>query len=98
VCDEVVAKGDHDVALYFHVAEHAVVRVESANRFRIDVPGGDVVLVLDMNLSVQAVRGSDDPIAGWVSRSYHQKLPSVTLIARGRSRGPSSFVTRVLIG
>jgi hypothetical protein len=98
VRDDVVAQGDHDIALYFHLTEDAVVSAGPQNCFRVDVPGGRVTVVMDTAVRVETVRGAEDPIGGWVSRGYHVKVPSVTLIARGRSRGPSSFVTRLLIG
>ena len=43
------------------------------------------------------LRGSEEPIGGWVSRGYHRKAPSTTLFARGHCEGTSAFVSRVLI-
>jgi hypothetical protein len=96
--DDVLARGNHDVALYFHLAEDAVVSTDRPNRYRIDIPGGTVMLEMDAQLVVETVRGREDPIGGWVSRGYHRKVPSVTIIARGRCQGEGSFVTRATIG
>jgi hypothetical protein len=85
--DEIVARGEHDVALYFHLAEDAEVRSVGENRFEIAVGPGTVTLELDPRLSVDALRGSEDPIAGWVSRGYHHKAPSTTLVGRCESSG-----------
>jgi hypothetical protein len=51
------------------------------------VPGGTVTLEVDPQLAVDTLRGSEDPIGGWVSRGYHRKVPSTTLIARGCCEG-----------
>ena len=96
--DEIVARGPHEIAVYFHLAEDARVSVEQPNCYRIAVPGGIVTLEMDARLTVEAVTGSDEPIEGWVSRGYHQRIRSTTLIARGRCHGKSSYVSRIDIG
>jgi hypothetical protein len=96
--DDVVGRGRHDLAWYFHLAEDAATSAEAPNRYRIEVTGGSVTLEVDQQLAVNALRGSDDPIGGWVSRGYHRKVPSTTLVAQGRCEGDSSFVSRVTIG
>jgi hypothetical protein len=96
--DDVLARGHHDIAIYFHLAEDAVVSTDRPNRYRIGIPGGAVMLEIDAQLAVETLRGSEDPIAGWVSRGYHRKVPSVTLVAQGRCQGDSSFVSRAMIG
>ena len=57
-----------------------------------------VTLEVDARLGVDILTGSDDPIGGWVSRGYHQKVPSTTLIARGRCQGKSSYISRIHVG
>lgn len=95
--DEILARGRHDVALYFHVAEDAEVRPIGENRFEIAVGPGTVTLALDPQLSVDLLRGSEGPIAGWVSRGYHQKAASTTLVGRCESSGNLGLTCRVTI-
>jgi hypothetical protein len=97
ICDELVAYGTHKIAVYFHLAEDAIVSVAGPNEYRIDVAGGTVALEIDGRLIVETLRGSEEPIGGWVSRGYHRKVPSTTLIAKGQCAGTSSFVSRVLM-
>jgi hypothetical protein len=97
ICDEIVAHGTHEITVYFHLAEDANVSAAQPNEYRIDVAGGTVVLNIDGGLTVETLRGSEEPIGGWVSRGYHRKTPSTTLLARGRCEGTSFFVSRVLI-
>jgi hypothetical protein len=96
--DEIVASGSHEIAAYFHLAEDACLSVERPNRYRIAGVGGTVTLEVDARLAVELLTGSDEPIGGWVSRGYHRRAPSTTLIARGRCHGKTSYVSRVYMG
>jgi hypothetical protein len=96
--DDIVASGPHEISAYFHLAEDAVLSVERPNRCSIAVGDGMVRLEVDARLEVDVLTGSDDPIGGWVSRGYHRKGPSTTLIARGRCYGNNSFVHQVNLG
>ena len=96
--DDIVAQGAHQVAVYFQLAEDAAVTMKRPNLYRIDLAGGTVVLEVDVKLTVEILRGSENPIGGWVSRGYHRKTPSTTLIARGRCRGNCSLMSQVKIG
>jgi hypothetical protein len=93
--DDIAATGTHEIAAYFHLAEDALVSAERLNRYRIAVEGGKLTLEVDAHLTVEVLAGSDEPIGGWVSRSYHRKVPSTTLIARGRCQGRCSYVSRI---
>lgn len=53
-------------------------------RYRIAVAGGAVVLEVDVQLAVEILRASEEPIGGWVSRGYHRKVPSTTPRERER--------------
>jgi len=90
--DEIIARAEHKIELYFHLAEHLIVKQLSENRFLIDVGPGTVELEMDPSLTVEIFKGSDDPICGWVSRGYHQKEKGTTLIGRCACEGSTSFV------
>jgi hypothetical protein len=96
--DEIVAKGAHEIAIYFHLAEDTALSTRPGNQFRIDVAGHTVMLDVDERLAVETLKGSEAPIAGWVSRSYHRKVPATTLVARGRTNRAATFVSRIHIG
>lgn len=94
--DAVEARDAHDVALYFHLAEDAQATLAGA-RVEIALPRGSAVLELDPALSVGAVHGSESPILGWVSRGYHRKTPSTTIVARAATRGAAAFTCRLTL-
>jgi len=96
--DDIIAQGAHQVAVYFQLAEDAVVSTERPNLYRIDLSGGTLVLEVDVQLTVEILRGSENPIGGWISRGYHRKTPSTTLIARGHCQGNCSLISQVKIG
>ena len=93
--DEILATGRHDVEVCFHFAEHCRATPEGENHYSIDVGPGVVEMDLDGRLSVAAVRGGEDPIGGWVSRGYHRKTASTTLIGRCVSSGQVSLICRM---
>lgn len=96
--DELSGRRRHTLAVYFHVSEECEVSAHGSNQYQIRAGGGTVTLEVDRRLSVRTLRGSEDPLGGWVSRGYHQKVPAVTLAAVGAFEGCASFVSRVRIG
>jgi len=96
--DNIVAKARHEIALYLHIAENCTVIAEESNRYRIDTGRGQVVIELDKQLSVEVLTGSGDPMAGWVSRGYHRKVPGATLLGRCIGQGTTSLQCLIQIG
>ena len=97
VTDEIHAQGEHDVSIAFHVAETAEVVPAGGRSFEIRVEGGVARLTLDDALRVEVLSGSLDPIGGWVSRGYHRRSPSTTVVGRVRGKGPLTLVCRVAL-
>lgn len=96
ISDEILAGGCHQVAMYLHLAEHCRVESLGENRFQVDYGNGTVTIEIDGQLSVTMVSGSENPILGWVSRGYHRKTPSTTLVSRCACEGDLSLCTRIL--
>lgn len=96
--DDIIAKGDHDIEIFFHFAEQCVVKFIGENCYRVDVGQGTVEIELDACLRVDSYRGSEDPICGWVSRGFHRKEPSTTLVGRYTGKGNVCLVCRIEIG
>jgi len=96
--DDILAKGSHDATLRFHVAEDVAVLDAGDNRYELHLhAGGKVTIELDPALTVEVVRAAEDTIGGWVSRGYHQKAPASTIVARRRTRGMASLITRLRV-
>ena len=95
--DEIIARKEHEINIYFHFAERCIVRRLSDNLFFIDVGVGTVDLQMDSSLQVETFRGCENPIAGWVSRGYHQKQPSTTLVGHCTASGRIRLTSRIHI-
>jgi hypothetical protein len=95
--DELLAAGRHEVASRFHLAEACRVVGQARNLLTIEAPGGRVELELDPRLVVETQAGSESPIGGWVSRGYHRRAASVTIVGRAAIEGNATFVCHVRI-
>lgn len=95
VTDEILARGEHELAVCFHTAETVLVTARGPREFALCFGAGTAVLRFDEGLEVSQRRGSERPIAGWVSRGYHRRSPATTLMGRTTSRGPRRIVCRL---
>jgi hypothetical protein len=98
VRDDIVAGGSHEIEIFFHLAEHCVLNQDGENRYVVDVGLGTIQIELDSRFQVELFHGSEDPICGWVSRGYHQKKASTTLVGHCTCEGNTSLVCRISLG
>jgi hypothetical protein len=94
--DDVRGRGQHDVAIHFHAAEHVDVK-EAHDRVVLELPEGVVTLRPDPVLEVTIARGQERPILGWVSPGYHVKRPSTTIVARATVRDAAVLTCRISV-
>jgi hypothetical protein len=97
VLDRVECSKGHRVELFWHLAENCLAERAGAHsllvtgrsrsiRLRLpDLPGSDWRLL----------RGSLDPIAGWVSRRFDEKVPTTTVLWCCSIHGPAEFMTEI---
>jgi uncharacterized heparinase superfamily protein len=95
ITDEIVAKGAHDVEVAFHLAETADGVPCGPKCYEIRTSKGAARLTFDVELGVEVLRATEPPTGGWVSRGYHRRAPSTTLVGRIRSQGSLSLVCRI---
>lgn len=94
VTDELLGSGEHEVEMFWHFAEACTVL---ANGRDVRVSCGDVLLsmTLPKQLRCNVYRGVERPQpTGWISRSFDSRVPTTTLIARGRIDGAARLITR----
>jgi Heparinase II/III-like protein/Heparinase II/III N-terminus len=95
--DEVSGGGRHVVAMRWHLAEACRVLSLDGRRCRVAFPGGYLEIDVDERLALHSLSASEDPPGGWVSRGYHRRKPSVTLVARAEVDADVILTTRMRI-
>lgn len=97
--DEIIGVGRHDVALFLHFGEKCAVAPLSDTCFRVSCGQGAVELEFESRLEIATFRGCERPILGWMSRGYHRKRPSTSLVATCQTDGSTTLATviRVLL-
>jgi hypothetical protein len=97
ITDDIVGDGA-PIAVYFHLSERCALRARGDSEFELDVVRGAAVLSLDPLLRAEVVRGGPGTMLGWVSRGYHRKEPSTTVVGHAQVNGSARFVCRVSLG
>ncbi len=87
IVDDLQAGLSHEVAIFFHLAQEWRLQKIEGNECVFSSGREVVILAVDEQLAVTSFLGSNDPIAGWVSRAYHKKIPCVTIRATGTFTG-----------
>lgn len=97
VIDELLGSGAHEIEIFWHFAEQCTVL---ANGRDVRVTCGNVLIsmTLPKELHCDVHRGLELPRpSGWSSRGFDSKVPTTTVVARGRVDGAARFVTRFIL-
>jgi hypothetical protein len=95
--DLLECQGLHDVELFFHLAPECAVEPCGASRFTLHVAGRALELELDASLEAVCVAADEHNPIGWVSRGYHRRTPSHTIVARRRIEGTTRFTSTLSV-
>ena len=98
VRDSLTMAAEHRIALSFHVSEQATVKRLDRHGFQIATPRGSVQLWLDPRSEPSVIEASDEPPGGWVSRGYHRRSPSSSIVASLTSARSIELESRLVIG
>ena len=93
--DYSLGRGAHEVEIGFHFSEACNVWQVERSVFLAAHGTKRLRLHLDARLTPALYRGSEQPMAGWVSRTFDVKTPTVTLIARGLVSRTTEFCTEI---
>ncbi len=93
--DHITAAGSHTCEVYWHFAEDCVVTPQGNGAFTVQTGEHVMTMTLDPRFETPLLRGSEVPIAGWVSRGYHRKNAAVTLVGRMRTQGSTMWTTQL---
>jgi len=95
VTDTIVCSADHRIERSWHFAESWHVRRDGPGRIIAESDGLVVVLELGAGSEVELYRGSLQPRAGWISRSFGSRESTTTVVARDAVSGISEFATTI---
>ncbi|HUQ27152.1 MAG TPA: alginate lyase family protein [Usitatibacter sp.] len=94
--DALEMRGEHEVEIFFHC--HEACEVSRQGRTLTLTRGGrGLTLWLPEGGEIQVLRGSEAPMAGWVSRSFDRKEAAPTIAWRARLSGPQSLRTEIAV-
>jgi hypothetical protein len=96
--DEIICSEEHKIEIYFHLSEYCKIIKVIGNSFFIDAGAGGIILHLDGNFMTEEFFGSENPICGWISRGYHQKVPAKTIVGKCIHKGNLSLESIIEIG
>lgn len=104
VCDHLIGHGMHAVRQHFHIAPECRATVVSSHQICLSRGSTAITMTFDGRTEVRVVRGSEqasdspDFGLGWVSRRYHERIPSCTIVASCKIDGPVSLTTTISAG
>jgi hypothetical protein len=95
---DVIDGGSHNLCLAFHLGPHVLVELGEACallRWPTAPTPGEARLELPRQLRWSLHRGETDPILGWYSPGLGRRIPSCTLLGRGRCASGVPLSTRL---
>jgi len=96
--DEIQAKREHRVEIFFHLAPECELVSESDKGVHWIRRGEKKIgLALDARFTTRIARGQTEPILGWFSSWYGRKTPSYTITGEDTSAGSTTYETRILL-
>lgn len=91
ITDQLECQAQHQVEVFFHFSERCQITRIGPALFELLNDGRRLRLQVDARLTPELYHGSEQPIAGWVSRHFGVKAPAFTLVARGDIMGTTQF-------
>jgi hypothetical protein len=98
ISDEVVSGRRHRCRLAFHLGptvDAELVGGRAQLRWSVDGTERSARLELPSRLTWEAHRGEVDPVLGWYSAGFGQRVPSTTLLGTGRTDGTTVLDTLI---
>jgi hypothetical protein len=87
--DHLVSDNNHEIKQRFHFHPQCLLREFKGNIFLITLESGEPLLFLKMDSLLKATlhQGEEDPVSGWYSPAFGEKIPTVTLVGGKRMQG-----------
>ena len=96
IVDSLDAKAAHDVRLHFHIEPGRTVRAIDEHRVEIELDTGTLQIACPSG-RISLIHADADTRLGWISKSYHSKLPSTCIRVEQRIEGGAEIRTTVTL-
>lgn len=96
IIDRIECRETHEVELFFHFHDQCEVRQVDATIFEAVRGEARIAIHLAASLQCQLYRGSQTPVAGWISDQFGVKTPTFTLCAWAQIAGTTEFTTIIM--
>jgi len=93
--DELIGNGNYNAELHFHVHPDRKVTKELSNAFKISDNGYSLIIKFSSHFKCRVACGETDPPLGWFSPVLGEKIPSPTIIAKGKVLGFDNIFTEL---
>ena len=95
--DELVGNGTYNVELFFHVHPDRKVIKQSSCLFKISGSDYNLFIKFSSHFKTRVACGETDPPLGWFSPILGEKVPSPTIVAKGKVVGFDNIFTELFI-
>ena len=96
VTDHIHCASQHSIEIFWHFAQECRLTLGN-DAARASRDGVELELRWPEALHARLVRGSVDPIQGWISQRFDEKVPGDTLVVSGTVTGPWQGVTTITL-
>ena len=97
IIDDLLAgEGEHEYELFFNFPERTLTSISDLNfNYKGENVSVDIIPLLTDGLSAETLRGSNDPIGGWVSYGYSLLQDAPQLKYKKKGAAPARFITAI---
>ncbi|MGH8176624.1 MAG: alginate lyase family protein [Steroidobacter sp.] len=96
VVDELLCSREHDLEIFWHFAEQCAIEAAD-NRLSIRRDDVELTMTLPMQARCEIFRGSEEPVLGWNSRRFDERVACCSVRAAVRIQGDTRLVTHMSV-
>nr|MBU1328628.1 heparinase II/III family protein [Candidatus Omnitrophota bacterium] len=93
--DSIFAKGGHLLEQFFHMHPDCALKQISGNVFEISSAKTVLFIEFDKALNISILNGSEEPICGWYSEKFGEKIETFTFRAENYFTGNRELITKI---
>jgi hypothetical protein len=98
IVDKISGSGHHEIELLFHLTPDAEASADGQEARAAFANGAQLQIVpaIGDSFSLSIVKGSAEPIQGWVATGYNKKVPAATVVFKSKLELPATLYTALI--